>query len=707
MNISAGLYRNLAFQWHNESALLPAPMQDDYYQIPAFALTLLLLPGLAYLAVRFRDRRALLWFLAFLLAMVRMALHYNGLILWNFSDEHLHPWLATFSMVAGQIGAVLFVMSLAPAYLKVGRFRLPLPLVYALPVVVYAVLYIGVLRGETPHGWMAAVFPALTACAGGFGILWALNLEETRQIPRTGILIVTAILILRAVHIYFRFGPGDLLIYGEAAAHFMTAMLLVLLGRRFSPGVVLGALGFVAWALTISVRYPFIAPHPELVLQITRAVVMGKVLAALGLILLALEDQLSINRAAAERERRARRELESYSSLVFSRRRVEEFDQDAGHICRLVTESSRFSQAALMLQQPIATFRVIGSAGLDRATEAALDALARRIPTNSFLAPGADPVAVEGTQTVQLDLERWLTPGDDLRRLRFTSALAIPMRGPSGVEGALLLASARPGEPLAADDLLPAELLTARLQALRGLTRMQEQLIDAEKFAVVGQLAGSVSQQLHNPLTVILGYSSLLADSPRLDPSERKGMDAIISATRAMRSTLESLQRVVRAPGAPQAAVSVSEMLADMERLYRPEFQRRSIEFRFGTASDLPAVVCQPQPLRQAVLHSLQFAIAAVEASTNNGRSVRLEASAEGSQVQILVAHSGASFSDPARAFDPFADLRSVLGEAGDAASLGLSLCASILKENNGRASAVNLEPQGAAILLELQAQKG
>ena len=696
----------MALEWHNVSESHLSLMQDHDYQIPAFVLTLLLLPGLAYLATRFRDRRALLWFFGFLLAIVRMALHYNGLVFWNFSNEYLHPWLATLGMVAAQIGAVFFVMSLAPAYLKVGRFRAPLPLVYVLPVVVYAVLGIGVLRGGTPHGWMAAAFPALLVCAAGFGILWALNLEERRRIPRTGILIVTAILILRAFHIYFRFGPGLLLTYGESAAHFMTAVLLILLGRRLSPGVVLGALGFLAWALTITTHYPFIAPHAELVVLISRSVVTGKVLAALGLILLALEDQLSINRAAAERERRARRELEAYSSLALSRRRVEEFDQDAGNVCRLVAENSRFSQAALLLQQPNATFRINGSAGLDRATEAALDALARRIAGDGFLAPGAHPAAAEGTQTVRLDLNPWLTPGDDLRRLHFTSALAVPMRGPSGVEGALLLAGARPGEPLAADDLLPAELLAARLQAVRGLTRMQEQLIDAEKFAVLGQLAGSVSQQLHNPLTVILGYASLLSESERLDASERKGMDAILSATRSIRSTLESLQRVVRAPGAPQAAVSVTELLTDMERLYRPEFQRRAIEFRFGAASNLPPVVCQPQPLRQAVLHSLQFAIAAVEASARNGRSVRLEASAEGSQVQILVAHSGASFSDPSRAFDPFADMRSVLGEAGDAASLGLSLCASILKENNGRASAVNLDPHGAAILLELQAQK-
>jgi K+-sensing histidine kinase KdpD len=35
---------------------------------------------------------------------------------------------------------------------------------------------------------------------------------------------------------------------------------------------------------------------------------------------------------------------------------------------------------------------------------------------------------------------------------------------------------------------------------------------------------------------------------------------------------------------------------------------------------------------------------------------------------------------------------------------MGLSLCATILRENNGRISAMNFEPRGAGIVLELQA---
>jgi signal transduction histidine kinase len=295
------------------------------------------------------------------------------------------------------------------------------------------------------------------------------------------------------------------------------------------------------------------------------------------------------------------------------------------------------------------------------------------------------------------------------------------MTGRSATEGALLLAGMRnppghslPGslpDPLRADDLLPIEMLTARLQATRSQTMMLEKLIDSEKFAGLGQLAANVTQQLNNPLTVILGYASLLDETGALDPRERKGIESILIEARRMRATLESLTRISRPQSGQFATVSVSEMLADMEQLYRSEFLHRSIEFRLNIAPKLPCVLCHAQQLRQAVLHCLQFAIEAVDSpisipgsapapARDQNRIVRLEATAEGKLVQILIAHSGPGFLHPDRAFDPFVPTQ----VAGETAGLGLSLCATILREHNGRASAVNLEPSGAAIILELQA---
>jgi signal transduction histidine kinase len=264
---------------------------------------------------------------------------------------------------------------------------------------------------------------------------------------------------------------------------------------------------------------------------------------------------------------------------------------------------------------------------------------------------------------------------------------------------------------LHADDLLPVEMLTTRLQSARSQTMMLQRLIDSEKFAGLGQLTANVAEQLNNPLTVVLGYASLLDGTSSIEPHDRKGVEAILTEARHMKSTLESLSRISRHQSEQLTAVSVPELLADMEELHRPTFLQRSIEFRVSIAPALPMVLCHAQHLRHAVLHCLQFAIQAVEGpnatlgpvlspAATERKTIRLEATSEGNLVQILVGHSGPGFLQPDRAFDPYASPQL----NGETAGLGLSLCATILRDHNGRASAVNLEPQGAAIILELQA---
>jgi len=55
-----------------------------------------------------------------------------------------------------------------------------------------------------------------------------------------------------------------------------------------------------------------------------------------------------------------------------------------------------------------------------------------------------------------------------------------------------------------------------------------------------------------------------------------------------MKTTLESLSRISRHQSDQLTAVSVSELLADMEELHRPEFLQRSIDFRLSIALRCP-----------------------------------------------------------------------------------------------------------------------
>jgi signal transduction histidine kinase len=679
----------------------------DYYHAPALILTALLLPAYGFLYLRSRDTRTLLWFLGFFFALVSMVLLY-AMGAQGFSND-LYPWMAATAQTAMQFSCALFLGSLSSLKFRLGRFQILFVIPYTLPLVAASIIFYGVFHGASLTGPRFFIFPLLLGVSFSVGMIWG---TAKGTVPSWLGVAFSGVLGCAAIWVCNSQGPGPALDFAQCVNLLMTVVLLIFVFRRFSPGIFLSVLGFSLWSLSFLKTIPWSGHHAAFDLNLVRVIAMSKAVAALGMIVLALEDELNSNKSARERERRARLQLEAYTNLMLTRRRVEDFDRQAPDICEIVVKHSSFTQAALLLQSE-GRYRLAGCAGIEVAIAKPLAELVKRIPVDGFLAPDTAPAATEHSMTRRLDLTPWLLPGADLERFQFTSVLAVPMWSRTSADGALLLKGMR--RPLrrgagsaidspTTDDLLPVELLVTRLQATRSQTTLFEKLIDAEKYASLGQLAGNVTQQLNNPLTVILGYATLLEESPSLDGQDRKAVSAMIGEARRIRDTLESLSRVSREHADLPSAVSVSELLNDMEQLYRPEFLQRSIDFQVNVAAGLPRVKCGAQQLHQAVLHCLQYAMSAVEhenlaAVPLESKTIRVEAASEGNLVQISVSHSGPGFPQQERAFDPFAPV-----SAGcEADGLGLSLCATILRDQNGRASAVNLEPRGAAIILELQ----
>jgi signal transduction histidine kinase len=673
----------------------------EFFQAPALILTALLLPAFGLLYLRSPETRTLLWFLGFFFALFSMGT--------SFLTPGLYPWSAVASQTAMQLGTALFLGSLSPMRFRVGRFQVLYVIAYTAPLVAASILLYGVFHGAEVSGPRFFVFPLLLGISFSVGMIWG---TQKGSVPDWLGVSFSGVLGCAAIWVCNLQGPAAALNFAECINILMTVVLLVFVTQRFSPGVFLSALGFTVWSLSFIRMLPWVGYHAGLDLNLAWVIAMGKVIAAAGMIVLALEDELSINKAGRERERRARLQLEAYINLMLTRRRIEDFDRQAPDICDIVVRFSRFEQAALLLEQN-GCYRLAGSAGMKESITGPLAKAAQRIAVDGFLTPESTPAAAEHTMTRRLDLTPWLTPDDPLAQLGLTQLLAVPMWGRTRAEGVLLLKGIRREGPRrapdadlpSADDLLPIEMLVTRLQATRNQTVLFEKLIDAEKYASVGQLAASVTQQLNNPLTVILGFATLLEESGTLEEHDRKAMASIVTEARRIRDTIESLSRVSREHADEPSAISVAELLADIEKLYRTDFLQRSIEFQVSVDPGLPRVLCGAQQLRQAVVHCLQYAIGAVERENpatihEKPRAIRLEATSDGGVVKISVSHSGQGFMQQERAFDPF-----VPAQAGsETAGLGLSLCATILSDQNGRASAVNLEPRGAAIILELKA---
>ena len=143
---------------------------QEWYQMPALFLTALLLPAFGHLYWRTRDTRNLLWFLAFLFVVIRMALLYPV----NATDflEGSAPWIAAAGQACGILGACLFLGSLSPLAFRIGNVRILYVIPFTIPLIAYAILSHGFYHHKTPHGVLYLLFPALGLFAIVVGLLW-------------------------------------------------------------------------------------------------------------------------------------------------------------------------------------------------------------------------------------------------------------------------------------------------------------------------------------------------------------------------------------------------------------------------------------------------------------------------------------------------------------------------------------------------------
>jgi hypothetical protein len=672
-------------------------MFDDY-QIPAIALIGALMLAFVYLHLRFRSVRTLLWILAICCAELQ------AILIWILAHlalppaSTLHIGMNVVGESALMLSSALFLASLSPLSFRVGKFRILFVVPYIIPLLTYSILYYGFpAQFSVQYAW---VYCFLAGWAVLVAFAWSL---QDGAIPVWLALVVVTFAAVVALPSFMHGNVYFPLVLVESGNMLMTALLVVYTYPRLSPGVVLAAIGFVVWALPpFFLVQPlgtstFTGPH-IIGVVFTRVFILGKVIVATGLILLVLEDEVETNQAGRLRERRVRLELEAYARQGLTAQSLDDFDRDSAALCNMIVEHSIFGGAGMLVRGSTGAYMLSGYAGMDGATAGALDTTVQRLPADCFNA-GGESLAPESA-SLNLDLSPWLTPGDDLEHLHLTRVGIVPMLGPDNVpDGALLLIAPRePLENLRADDLLPLEILAGRLQAARTQAMMLGKLIDSERFAGIGQLATNVAQQLNNPLTVILGYSALLEESTN-PGHDRRGAEAITEEARRMKSILERLSRFSRLATDRFNSFSLIDLLNDIEQLHRTDFLRHSIEFRMTIAPVLPPIFGNPHQMRQALLHITQFAIESVlRLGANEAKAIRVEASSKEGRVQILVAHSGPVFPNPERAFDSLSSGFS----SSEPAAIALSLAAAIVREHRGTISAVNYQPIGAAVILDL-----
>jgi PAS domain S-box-containing protein len=231
------------------------------------------------------------------------------------------------------------------------------------------------------------------------------------------------------------------------------------------------------------------------------------------------------------------------------------------------------------------------------------------------------------------------------------------------------------------------------------LKRLEEQLIQAEKLAAMGQMLAGVAHELNNPLTAILGVTELLRDGEGVQENTKRQLELTHRQARRAARIVQNLLEFSR-PAAPQKKpVNVNSLIERTLQLQEHSLRRNNVHVDFQAQSDLPMVIGDANQLIQVFLNLISNAEHAIREVRETGR-VQIRIGRIGEHISVTVQDDGVGIPPEAfpKLFDPFYTTKRPGGGTG----LGLSICMSIVREHGGSIDVESLPAGGSAFTIYL-----
>ena len=246
--------------------------------------------------------------------------------------------------------------------------------------------------------------------------------------------------------------------------------------------------------------------------------------------------------------------------------------------------------------------------------------------------------------------------------------------------------------------------LVASSRDFTELKRLEQQVIQSEKLAAIGQLIAGVAHELNNPLTAILGISDLLREKA-IGEDDKRQLELVHQQARRAADIVGNLLAFSRPAKAQKVALSLSEMVHRTLQLHEYSLRVNNIIVDFTPDPSLPAVLGDANQLMQVFLNLIVNAEQAIRGVKSSG-SLRVRMGTRegmgGKLVWATVEDDGPGIPADAlaRIFDPFFTTK----RPGRGTGLGLSICMALVKEHGGTIEAQNSPSGGALFTVALPA---
>jgi PAS domain S-box-containing protein len=235
--------------------------------------------------------------------------------------------------------------------------------------------------------------------------------------------------------------------------------------------------------------------------------------------------------------------------------------------------------------------------------------------------------------------------------------------------------------------------LSEQKRAEAEIVRQREALHQSEKLNALGSLLANVAHELNNPLSVVVGYATLMRDLAPDDATRQRALKVQAAAERCARIVKTFLTMARRQPEA-FAPVPVEQIVESALDVVGYGLRSADVAVDLDLAPDLPAVAGDGDQLTLVLMNLIVNAQHALQTRAPP-RRLEIVARRQDGTVRIEVADNGPGI--PAeiaeRIFDPFFTTK----PQGVGTGIGLSVSRGIIAAHDGEIGVAS-RPDGGAL---------
>ncbi|MDQ0816762.1 two-component system sporulation sensor kinase C [Bacillus pumilus] len=235
--------------------------------------------------------------------------------------------------------------------------------------------------------------------------------------------------------------------------------------------------------------------------------------------------------------------------------------------------------------------------------------------------------------------------------------------------------------------------ITKQKQAKLELERSNQQLqMQAQKLAVAGQIAAGIAHEVRNPLTSVNGFLQLMKTQY---PERTDYFDIIFSEIKRIDFVLSELLVLAKPQAVHFQEVQLHELLEQVITLLKTNAVLSNIDLKQPfKKQDAGAILADANQMKQLFINLIKNAIEAMP----EGGSIYISTEKVLNEWKITIQDEGNGMSeeDIQKIYDPFFSTKK------EGTGLGLTICATILKDHQGRMDVSSELGKGTAFQIYL-----